>query len=174
MHKLILENGDLIASGASGAAIKKVNLTRSVCAGQELTLGAVCAAVAQIELMDIRGACPLQAGDVFTLWREERMLGIFTVESAKRLSASGFSLTAYDSAARLDRDLDPDPAACMLQLEDNEIRLLTDILSRYEGKRQQKEQIADHIQTIQYQSQKRNAPADDAALLLEAVRRKQG
>ena len=75
---------------------------------------------------------------------------------------------------RLDRDLDPDPAACMLQLEDNEIRLLTDILSRYEGKRQQKEQIADHIQTIQYQSQKRNAPADDAALLLEAVRRKQG
>ena len=106
MHKLILENGDLIASGASGAAIKKVNLTRSVCAGQELTLGAVCAAVAQIELMDIQGACPLQAGDVFTLWREERMLGIFTVESAKRLSASGFSLTAYDSAARLDRNLD--------------------------------------------------------------------
>ena len=31
-----------------------------------------------------------------------------------------------------------------------------------------------NLQTIQYQSQKRNAPADDAALLLEAVRRKQG
>ena len=89
--------------------------------------------------------------------------------------SSSFLAKVYKlTCDRLDRDLDPDPAACMLQLEDNEIRLLTDILSRYEGKRQQKEQIADHIQTIQYQSQKRNAPADDAALLLEAVRRKQG
>ena len=75
---------------------------------------------------------------------------------------------------RIDQGHDPDPASCMMHLEPAETRLLTDILSRQSGLREDKEQLAEYIRTIQYQYQKRNAPADDAALLQEAIRRKQG
>ena len=75
---------------------------------------------------------------------------------------------------RVDRGLNPDPAACMLGLEEAETRQLTAILARQVGTRLQKEELRALIGTIQYHYQKRNAPADDPELLLESVRRKQG
>lgn len=106
MHKIILSDGTVLSSGQAGAAIKKVTVTRSVCGDRELTVGAVCAAVAEIELMDTAGVCPLKAGETFSLYREDKLLGIFTVETPKRLSSTGFSLTAYDFSAKLDKSLD--------------------------------------------------------------------
>ena len=75
---------------------------------------------------------------------------------------------------RVDQGLDPDPACCMMELEEAERRHLTAILGKQVGNRLQKPELSALIGTIQYQEQKRNAPADDAELLREAVRRKQG
>ena len=66
------------------------------------------------------------------------------------------------------------PAFCMMELVDAERRHLTAILGSQVGSRLQKAELSALIGTIQYQDQKRNAPADDAELLREAVRRKQG
>ena len=106
MHKLILTNGTVLSSGEAGAAIKKVTVTKSVCTDTELTVGAVCAAVAEIEIMDTAGVCPLKAGEEFALYREDTLLGTFTVETPKRLSSTRFQLTAYDPVAKLDENLD--------------------------------------------------------------------
>ena len=89
--------------------------------------------------------------------------------------SSGFLARVYQTVLdRLDRDLDPDPAACMNGLEPAEVQLLTHILSKYAGLRDQTEQVKQYIETIQYQYQKRTASADDPEVLLEAIRRKQG
>ena len=89
--------------------------------------------------------------------------------------SSPFLAKVYRAAlARVDQDLDPDPAFCMMELEDAERRHLTAILGKQVGNRLQKAELSTLIGTIQYQDQKRNAPADDAELLREAVRRKQG
>ena len=106
MHKIIRSDGTVLSSGAEGAAIRQVKVTRSVCAEEELTLGTVCAAVAELELMDTGGACPLKAGEEFALWRDGERLGVFTVETPKRLSSTRFSVTAYDPVAKLDKNLD--------------------------------------------------------------------
>ena len=89
--------------------------------------------------------------------------------------SSGFLARVYQTVLdRLDRDLDPDPAACMNGLEPAEVQLLTHILSKYAGLRDQTEQVKQYIETIQYQYQKRTASAYDPEVLLEAIRRKQG
>ena len=77
--------------------------------------------------------------------------------------SSPFLAKVYRAALeRVDQGLDPDP------------RHLTAILGKQVGNRLQKTELSALIGTIQYQNQKRNAPADDAELLREAVRRKQG
>lgn len=106
MHKIILSDGREISSGAEGTAIRQVTVTKSVCAAEELTLGTVCAAVAEIEMMDTGGLCPLKAGEKFTLYRDGQLLGMFTVETPKRRSATRFLITAYDPVAKLDKNLD--------------------------------------------------------------------
>jgi len=75
---------------------------------------------------------------------------------------------------RLDQGLAPDTAACMTGLEEAEVRQLTAILGRQVGSRLQKEELGALIRTVQYRYQKRNAPADDAEMLQQAIRRKQG
>ena len=89
--------------------------------------------------------------------------------------SSSFLAKVYKlTCDRLDRDLDPDPAACMMGLEPAEVQLLTHILSKYAGLRDGTEQVKQYIETIQFQYQKRTASADDPEVLLEAIRRKQG
>ncbi|MBQ3000396.1 MAG: hypothetical protein IJD63_01465 [Oscillospiraceae bacterium] len=106
MHRIILSDGTVLSSGAEGTAIRHLTVTKSVCSSEELTLGTVCAAVAEMELMDTGGVCPLQAGEEFALYRDGALLGVFTVETPKRLSSTRFSVTAYDPVAKLDKNLD--------------------------------------------------------------------
>ena len=106
MHRILLSDGTSVASGSQGTAIRQVSVTKSVCSAEELTVGTVCAAVAEIELMDTGDLCPLKAGETFTLFRDEEQIGVFTVETPKRQSATRFLITAYDQAAKLDRNLD--------------------------------------------------------------------
>ncbi len=89
--------------------------------------------------------------------------------------SSPFLAKVYQTALeRVDQGLAPDPAACMNGLEEAERKQLAAILARQVGGRLGKTEISALIGTIQYQEQKRKAPADDAELLREAVRRKQG
>ncbi len=89
--------------------------------------------------------------------------------------SSPFLAKVYRAALeRVDAGLDPDPAMCMNDLEEAERKHLAAILAKQVGKRLQKTELSALIGTIQYQEQKRKAPADDAELLREAVRRKQG
>ena len=105
-HSILLPNGSVLSSGAQGTAILRVKRTRTVNSGSELTVGSVCSAFAEIEIMDAGGICPLQTGDTFTLFLGDTQLGIFTVETPVRKGATRFSVTAYDAVARLDVDLE--------------------------------------------------------------------
>ncbi len=105
-HSILLPDGRVLTSGAQGAAILSAKLTRTVNAGNELTVGSVCSAFAELEIMDTGGICPLQAGEEFTLFLGDTQLGIFTVENPVRKGATRFSVTAYDRVARLDVDLE--------------------------------------------------------------------
>jgi len=105
-HSIRLPDGRTFSSGTGGIAIGSVKLTQTVNSGNELTPGSVCATLLELELMDTGSACPLQAGDEFTLLREDRQVGIFTVENPTRIGASRFSVTAYDRVAKLDQNLE--------------------------------------------------------------------
>lgn len=105
-HTILLPDGQAFSSGAEGISIGSVQLTQNVNSGTELTPGSVCAALLELELMDTGGVCPLQAGQEFTLLRDGKQVGIFTVEDPVRIGATRFSLTAYDRVAKLDKNLD--------------------------------------------------------------------
>ena len=105
-HTILLPDGRQFSSGAEGVSIGSVKLTQNVNSGTELTPGSVCAALLELELIDTGGVCPLQAGQEFTLLREGKQVGIFTVEDPVRIGATRFSLTAYDRVAKLDKNLD--------------------------------------------------------------------
>ncbi len=104
-HSIVLQSGQVISSGSGGASIGSVKLTRTVNSGTELTAGSVCAALLELELMDT-GVCPLQAGEEFTLLRDGKQVGIFTVDTPKRVGRARFSITAYDRISRLDQNLE--------------------------------------------------------------------
>ena len=111
MMKTVLETdkGLRISSGQEGTAILSLSLTQAVNSGEELTLGSVCASVAELQLM-IEETCPIAQGDRFRLYKEDGWgrrwcLGVFTAEKPKRNSRYRVSITAYDNVAKLDRDV---------------------------------------------------------------------
>lgn len=104
-HSILLPNGSTLSSGTEGASIGSVKLTKTVSSGTEIAPGSVCAALLELELMDT-GVCPLQAGEEFTLLRDDKQVGIFTVETPKRVGATRFHITAYDRIVKLDQNLD--------------------------------------------------------------------
>lgn len=74
---------------------------------------------------------------------------------------------------RLAQGLEPDPAACMMGLSEAELRQLSTILAAGERARGNEQTLRDCISRIAYDARKREAAGDDAALLREALRRKQ-
>ena len=74
---------------------------------------------------------------------------------------------------RLAQGLEPDPAACMTGLSEAELRQLSAILAAGERARGNEQTLRDCISRIVYDARKREAAGDDAALLREALRRKQ-
>ncbi len=104
-----LENGDTISSGASGTAVISFQLTEAVNSGEDLTLGSVCAAMAEVTLMAPEG-CPIAQGERFAVYKVsdqgiKHKLGIFTAEKPQWSSANRVKITAYDNVTKLDKDL---------------------------------------------------------------------
>lgn len=107
---LILPDGKEISSGAgTREAIVSCQITQCVNAGSELTLGSVCAAMAELQLITPDGSLALCAGDELTICHEEdgvrRQVGIFLAEKPERPTANTLRITAYDRVTRLDQDL---------------------------------------------------------------------
>lgn len=102
--RIELSNGQVLTSGQPGDAIVSLGLTRAVNSGQELTLGSVCAAMAELELL-VQGTSPIGQGDSFVLYRGEEKIGVFTAEKPIWKSAHRVKITAYDNVVMLDKDL---------------------------------------------------------------------
>ena len=96
--RIELSNGQVLTSGQPGDAIVSLGLTRAVNSGQELTLGSVCAAMAELELL-VQGDSPIGQGESFVLYRGEEKIGVFTAEKPAWKSAHRVKITAYDSIA---------------------------------------------------------------------------
>lgn len=106
-HSIRLADGSYISSGQEGVAIGSVSLHRTVNNGRELNFGAVCAAVARIELIDGGEVSPIAVGEEFALLGENgAQVGLFTVETAVRTGQGSYRITAYDRIARLEETLD--------------------------------------------------------------------
>lgn len=104
LHCLEFESGERIGSGAAGQpGIGGVRLTRAVGSGSVPRLGAVCAARAQIRILEENGK--LAAGDTFRLLRDGVLLGKFTISALTRPCPGLVELEAVDFAARLERDV---------------------------------------------------------------------
>ena len=110
-HLLILPDGTELFSGPDFTnALQSVTVTQAVNAGEELTLGSVCACELQAELITPDGGLSLNAGETVTLYRVDedetrQQMGIFWLEKPTRPTAHTMSLTAYDAVSRLDQDL---------------------------------------------------------------------
>lgn len=110
-HILVLPNGQEIGSGAdSGWAIQSVKLTQQVNDGRELTPGSVCAAMAEVKILDTGNTLSIAAGEEVKLYTlagegERTLLGIFRAEKPTRPSSHICAVTGYDRVSCLDKDL---------------------------------------------------------------------
>lgn len=123
--KIELNNGQVLSSGGPGDAIVSLGLTRAVNSGQELTLGSVCAAMAELELL-VQDSSPIGQGDSFVLYRGEEKIGIFTAEKPNWTASHRVKITAYDNVVKLDQDVstwlqEKDTWPCTLQELANEV-----------------------------------------------------
>lgn len=108
-NKILLLDNTEITAGTGDTAIMAVKLTQAVNTGTELTLGSVCAAMAEITLLT-ESQCPIAQGDSFTLYKvpEEGKpypVGIFTAQEPRHTSAHVVKITAYDNVAKLDQNV---------------------------------------------------------------------
>ena len=104
--RLVFEDGTQISSGVqANPAIRKITLTQKVNAGQELTLGSVCSAMLEAELICTGNGGIPAAGSQVTLYRNDVQMGVFILEKPTRSSVNGVRLTAYDRVSLLDQDL---------------------------------------------------------------------
>ncbi len=106
-----LADGTEISSGAREAwSIRNSTLTECVNSGMELTIGSVCSACLELEILDTAGTLKLTANDEIVLIKEDDIgqrtqLGIFRMEKPTKASANVFKITAYDRVSALDKDL---------------------------------------------------------------------
>ena len=107
---LVLPDGREIYSGEVGQdAILSLTLTAGVNDTQELTLGSVCAAMVEAELLIRQGELGLTAGEEVTLYwvtgENREKAGIFVAEKPEKTGKGTYSLTAFDRVSRLDKDV---------------------------------------------------------------------
>ena len=108
---LRLPDGREISSGAEQeTVIRSFKLTERVNDTKELTLGAVCANMLEVQLQTPNGGMELAAGQEITAYRQDaggsrHLLGQFVLKKPERGSANTLQLTAYDRVMLLDRDL---------------------------------------------------------------------
>lgn len=105
---LVLPGGTEISSGAAGAAIRSLKLTRSVNDGGQLTLGSACAAMAELTLINVEPG-HIAAGDELILYTENggarRKRGVFIAQKPEHTGSHTLKLTAYDRMTLLDKDV---------------------------------------------------------------------
>ena len=105
-HSIKLSDGTVISSGVPGkSAIAEVELTQCVNSGEELTLGSVCSAMAEIRLFIYGETGYPQAGESMELYEGDRKIGTFYLEKPTRQSANVLKLKGFDAVSKLDRDL---------------------------------------------------------------------
>lgn len=106
-----LPDGTEIGSGAGEAwSIRSATLTECVNSGTELTIGSVCSACLELEILDTAGTLALIANDLITLIKEDDagqrvQVGIFHMEQPTKASVNVYKVTAYDAVSYLDCDL---------------------------------------------------------------------
>lgn len=107
---LVLPDGAELSSGKTGTdAIMRLDLLECVNEDQELTLGSVCASMAEITILN-GGGFSVTEGQEFIIFRENaegirRKVGVFIAQKPTRPTPHTIKLTAYDRVTRLDRDL---------------------------------------------------------------------
>lgn len=107
---LVLPDGREIYSGEVGQdAILRLTLTAGVNDTRELTLGSVCAAMLEAELLIPSGELGLTAGEEVTLYwvtgENREKAGIFVADKPEKTGNGTYSLTAFDRVSRLDKDV---------------------------------------------------------------------
>ena len=106
---MVLPGGVEIFSGSGTPAIQSVSLTRCVNSEEELMLGSVCPAMAEIRIIAPKGTLQITAGTEFTLYRvddgQRQRIGLFTAETPVQTSENIYQLTAYDRVVWLEKDL---------------------------------------------------------------------
>ena len=106
---LILPNGEELSSGSAGMGIGSLTLTQTVNAGQELTVGSVCADMLEATIYD-GGTLHLAPGQGVTLYKVDDAgnrtpMGHFRLETVSRGGKNTYKILAYDHVAQLDRDI---------------------------------------------------------------------
>lgn len=108
---IALPDGTQLSSGeAQGSAIQSVTLRRSVNTEQELTLGCVCAAMLEVQIIAPGGDWSIPAGQELILYTQAEdgsvtQQGVFIAERPERVQEHIYRLTAYDRVVKLDKDL---------------------------------------------------------------------
>lgn len=106
-----LSNGREISSGlGTEQAVCRFTWTQCVNEEQELTLGSVCAAMVEIELIAPSGGLSVSEGEEITVMRQSEdgaiyPVGVFLTQKPQQISANRLQITAYDRVSLLDRDL---------------------------------------------------------------------
>ena len=105
MERLILPNGEIIASGEQGKpAILSVRWTQSRNDGTEITLGSVCCAKLEIELFSLEK--PEIPPNTRLIYQEEGITrGVFYCQDITRKSQNRWVLTALDGMCRFYREI---------------------------------------------------------------------
>lgn len=110
-HLIILpDKTELISGVGTKNAIRSVNLTDSVNADDELTLGSAFANIMDASVITPAGGLFVSAGDEVTLYKIDDAgnrikKGIYIMEKPTRPTADTLKLTGYDRMIKLDKDL---------------------------------------------------------------------
>ena len=126
-----LPDGTEISSGATASMnIRSCTTTHCVNSGEELTLGSVCAACAEIVIQAPYAI--LSEENVFLLYKvddagNETKIGIFNVKTAENKGEQLYKITAYDNVTKLDVDLTDWFVEYMVAIPQSPIRVIDDV-----------------------------------------------
>lgn len=108
---IVLSDGrEISSSSINETAVTNSSITQSVNDGQELTIGSVCASMAEITIITKSGDTPISAGDEITIYRERtgrnrEKVGVYLCEKPTRSGYRYLNITAYDRIVKLDTDI---------------------------------------------------------------------
>lgn len=107
---IVLPDGTEIFSGpGSGPKIQNSTIKLIVNDSQEFSIGSVCAARFECNILNPGGELSIAAGDEITVYKVQgdtrRKKGLFTLEEPVRPSPNRYKITAYDRVSWLDKDL---------------------------------------------------------------------